>query len=153
MRFWNLERLRSELIAGDLPPREGLQYLIATAVLTIVAYALPMPEWNQWDSIQVGSDIILVVLGTLWIYRANGGPEGRDFLGRFLALYWLVGLRMLVLVLVPTVAVMLFLETKYLGRFPEETTPVEVVVYSFWNAVFYWRVVVSVRELLPENAA
>lgn len=104
MYFLAAGRLKERLAAGPLSERETPPYVILLAVSAAVAGfpaagLLGWPEPNAWDRVQSFLDLIMAVAGTLVLYRANGGADGREFIHRWVVLGWVVAVRFCLLVI------------------------------------------------------
>ncbi|HEV3485099.1 MAG TPA: hypothetical protein VG106_06810, partial [Vicinamibacterales bacterium] len=91
MRFFSIRRLKSDLAGGPLPARATAQYLAAQGALMSVAY-VPSPAHApaDWGFIV---HPLLALVGVYYCYRRNGGPTGERLAERFLAVGWVVGIR------------------------------------------------------------
>ena len=102
MRFFALSKVKNDISSGALGERETLQYLIAWFVVFCLA---SFPSSGEVVSV-VAARVFWVVVSVvnLWgiksCYSANGGAGGSHFVGRFLSLGWVLGIRGLV-VLIP----------------------------------------------------
>ena len=99
MYYWRIKRLKNDLRAGDVPPRQVTGYAIAHLVLWTLAASLPafMPAEDTSFTADFGifvlASIVISVVGLWAAYRSNGGDAGRDLAGRLLAMGWVLGLR------------------------------------------------------------
>lgn len=86
MHILNTGRLVSDLAKGNISESKSAEYYLANAVLgTLWAQYLHYfnePTRDGWFFVQCAATLIVVVLGVASAYRANGGPDGRDFLLR-----------------------------------------------------------------------
>ena len=144
MYFWNIERLKAELRERPVPPVEVVRYSTAIVLTSSVAYYVPVPdqELRVADGILIVISVFVTAFGLWAAYRANGGPNGTDLAGRFLAVGWVIGLRLAVLLLAFMVVVFgiimvqAFREHELSGRSIELTAWVTAVLTEI---VFYWR--------------
>lgn len=112
MYWWNATNLTADLRRGDPPARDVLGYLIGTVVFWTTAgwVGRGKPSWPEaleWTGRIVMLSVVL--LGVVVAYRANGGGTGRSFVVRWLALGWVFGNRLTVLVTSPLLLVALWL--------------------------------------------
>jgi hypothetical protein len=103
MYFIGIGKLKSELASGPLPARRALPYagiwLSITTVLPFVGGdASRPPEWTWLLGIY---SLIAVGGGVALAYRANGGKDGVDFISRLLSVWWVVGIRVFLVLCVP----------------------------------------------------
>jgi hypothetical protein len=144
MYFWNLEGLKAELRERPVPPAEVVRY--ATAILVTWSATSFVPFANDKFEIADGVLLILIVLVTvlgLWTgYRANGGAQGMDLAGRYLALGWVIGLRLMPLLLAFLIVVFVIVFVLALeGQEPSDRS-IDAVAWAtalVAEVVFYWR--------------
>src|SRR5690349_5211527 len=95
MYFWRIGHLEDHLVGRPLSDREILPYLIVVVGLSGAIGSIPNEMLNVWDHLGTILSVILGVLGTIWIYRQNGGVDGHHFLQRYLVIGWVVSIRWL----------------------------------------------------------
>jgi hypothetical protein len=100
MYLWDIAGLRDALRAGPLPARAQFGYALGYAVLLLVCYDLTAAGataggYNRWDFAGLAASVAATVAGTRWLYLINGGEHGPDFLGRYTALGFVAGTRLL----------------------------------------------------------
>jgi hypothetical protein len=105
MYFWRINALTEQLRRGPLDQRGALLYLLAW----LMAWTVATLPWMSGDATALNlsdwvsqlSYVVATVIGTLLAYRANGGANGNDFAARYLAVGWVVTVRLMVLFLLP----------------------------------------------------
>jgi hypothetical protein len=150
MYIWKIEKLKEELVAGDMPERETFKYLVASSAL----YALAMIQYSNPNSLDTWSGVtagIVTLMGLFFIYRCNGGDSGRDFLIRYLSISWVVFVRMIVLFMIPALIVIFTLQELYMGGIPEETTNIELIYMTVIEIVFVLWVAKHVNRVARES--
>lgn len=145
MYFWRIEKLKSEMAARPLSEREALPYLVVFVGLCAAVGYIPQSVANVWDGLGAFWSVALAVLGTIYIYRQNGGADGRHFLQRYFAIGWVVAIRWLAIVILAAVAFSALIE--FLGNESEETTWYEFLFLAIVEIVVYWRIGHHVRDL------
>jgi hypothetical protein len=115
MVFWRIDELKRQLRRGPLPQRWAFGYVAITWVAWEILAGAP-GAWSSSadpatirDWVMYLTGVLIVAVGTYAAYRANGGSSGRDFAARFVALGFVVGLRILVLVITPVMVLFLVL--------------------------------------------
>lgn len=102
MHFWNIRALKRELIAAPLPESRLFGYFLAVVMIeaalwqTLVLFPSDQ-EPGLWDYLSVVGGLALTLGGTLLAFRVNGAAHGRNFLGRFFPLFWVLSVRFLVM--------------------------------------------------------
>jgi hypothetical protein len=145
--FLRLEPLKRELASGSIGEREAVPYLLWLGGLTTLAVLLPYGPYNHWDVASAVLSTVVFVGGTLIAYRSNGEASGEDFLIRYICLNWVVGLRVVLLLVVPVVAVEVRAEEALFGEIPDHTTPIGALTGPALEAVLFWRLAVHLRNL------
>ena len=97
MYFWRIERLKREMAIRPLSESETLPYLVVNTTLVTALSYIPDTFSNVWDTLSAIFSTFLAVVGTIYIYRQNGGADGQYFLQRYFAISWVVTLRLLMI--------------------------------------------------------
>lgn len=151
MYFWCIEKLKTEMAARPLSEREALPYLVVfVALSTAVAY-IPLTTYNIWDGLGAVCSVLLATVGTIYIYRQNGGAEGQHFLQRYFAVGWVVTIRWLAVLILVAVAFYGTLAT--VGAVTEGTHWYDFLFIAVIEAVMYWRIGHHVRDLAQRETA
>src|SRR5688572_19643712 len=164
MYFWRVDALKSQMRSGPVPQSDVLGYILISMFLFAAGSGVP-GLWNartepahgaEWAGYAIS--LALVVIGTVGAYRANGGRDGADFAARYMAMTWVVGVRLFVLGLIPGIVAVLALTVVAAAVNPEDSrieafSVIGFVVFSVaLEALFYWRVahhLGSVRDTMP----
>lgn len=99
MYWWNIKKLRAELIARTLTEQTRFWYLFCGAMATSVLLEFRFVS----EDITLRGKVVSVVmmsstaLGTVLAYRSNGGAAGHSFLERYMSIGWVCLMRVLVL--------------------------------------------------------
>lgn len=143
MYFWRIEALKRRLIGAPFSDREALPYLIAEGSLISMAFAFPPMFPNGWDTVQGLVGVPVSIIGTLWVYRQNGGQTGSEILQRYLALNWVLFVRF-----VPLIAALFIVATVTVPTFDiEHASPVSVILHVGTIVLFYQRLGAHVRHV------
>lgn len=151
MYFWRIENLKAEMATRPLSEREALPYLVVFVGLFAVVGYIPQTVSNVWDGLGAGWSVTLAIVGTIYIYHQNGGPDGQHFLQRYFAIGWVVTIRWLVILVLAAVA--FFIALTMLGIEAAETTWYEFLFLAVVEAVVYWRIGYHVRDLASRTKA
>jgi hypothetical protein len=148
MYFYDITSLKDRLTTGPLPERESLPYLVVFVTLCSIVMYLPIPPENAWDYFEVAFStfsIVVSIIGTIYLYRANGGEKGRDFIHRYIVLGWVVAVRFISLFI--PIAIVLSVTGNYIGVSSEQTNWFDVLVIVVFEIVFYLYFARHLREL------
>jgi len=139
MYFIRYYPLKERLKNRSIDDREALTYLILFCVLEAIATALPGSEYkNRWDYIATGMTLLITLFGVIYAYQRNGGRHGYDLIHKFVVLGWVVAIRFLI-GSVPVFIAILALAWHY-NYVREETTVIDVVLFSMLEVIFYQRI-------------
>lgn len=147
MYFLNIRAVKSQLQSGTPSSAEAFPYLLAYLLLVQVAMSFPATWENIWDVLVIAVDFVAVILGTLALYTANGGRNGRDFITRYFMLGWVVALRFLLLAIPLTGLAVLVLTG--LGLYEENTgayTLFHTLIFTLLYYVYFYRHMRALRR-------
>ena len=140
MYIWKIDKLNKELITGELSEREKFKYLVASSII----YGLVTIRYSSPNHVDTWSGVIaaiVAVIGLFFIYKCNGGDNGKEFLTRYLSISLVILIRVVVLLMIPSLIVLMVVQEIYLGGIPDETTTVDLayitiveIVFVFWVA-------------------
>jgi type III secretory pathway component EscS len=146
MYFWNIERLKHDMALRPLSEGEVLPYVtISGAAIAALGY-IPSPGFNVWDGLGATWSTTLAVLGTIFIYRENGGANGSHFLQRYVAIGFVVSLRWIVatcLVVAGLIAALFLADVEI----QEDTTWYAFAFLGIAETILYLRIAHHVRDL------
>lgn len=153
MYFLRLEPLKRELAAGPLPAQRALPYAVAWMGLSTF---VGNPQFSEpgspgWDWFVTLFGVVAALLGTVAAYRANGGAEGSDFVGRLLAVWWVVGWRVLLMLALPIMAVYLMLDPP--GDADRAPRIADLITTVLLTVPMYWRAAVHMRDIRRRSQA
>ena len=155
MRFFSLSKVKNDISSGALSEQETFRYAIAWFIVFAVT-SFPAEQ----EGVSSASSVywLVVYVANIWgmakSFVANGGAKGRDFLGRFLALGWVLGIRGLIVILPAYIAFCFLLGasmamTGLLQGVADQVVAeyalyVSLAVYLLW---YYSRLCANLREL------
>lgn len=144
MYFWNINKLKAQLIERPLTEKELLPYLIATLLMfTLIPYLPDTLHFNAWDYLEMAIACLAVIIGTLWLYAKNLGSnidnKGSHFLQRYIALGWVVLVRFIVFV-IPVIILMAFLASNFalFNTESDATGWIDVMLITMIEVLLYW---------------
>ncbi len=138
MYFWKINRLKEDLIKGPLSESESFKYLIAiTIVYGLTMVMVLFLENNFWDIYSAIVTGIISIVGVIYIYKCNNGREGTHFLQRYLSLGWVVGIRWMVLLVLPA-TIVYFIALGIYSEVPSSTTLLDLLFLNLLYLPFFW---------------
>lgn len=151
MYFWKIEKLKEDIREGTLSEKDRFSYMFLSSIITVLLMVLlrytPIEQPNIWDVIDSTLYVLMSIIGMLFAYRANGGSNGTDFLGKYFSISFVLMIRLFILFLL--IAIVLFFY--HLFTFDEDeiitTTLFEIVLASLWTAIFYYRLYVHISDV------
>jgi uncharacterized RDD family membrane protein YckC len=140
MYFWELNRLKFELANKRLSGLSTLAYMACIFFIQSVTWALTYAGGqtsNQWDDIDTGVFFVLLGIGTVYCFYANGGRKGKDFLPRYLSLAWVFGVRYFIIVIAPA-GLCLYAIPSFFIQTPDQTQWYDVLFNAVLKLPFYF---------------
>lgn len=152
MYLWNVTALKAQLALAPLPGRAALRYTLASLISLTLLYEL---AWRTAtpplavDNVASVASLAIMVFGTLLVYAANGGDAGIDFLGRFVSLGWVLGLRNVAGLAASLILVGVALEVREPGSLdvPGTIQYTSAILGVLFSALFFWRLAVHIRDV------
>jgi hypothetical protein len=142
MYFWNIKKLKADLIAKPLTEKQTLPYLIAavffyTLIIELAIFLLSAQvtseEYSKWDFISALFNLGSVIFGLKWLYQQNKGDSGSYFTQRYLAINWVASIRFMLVT-----ALYLFV-TVNLGEYPAYSW-LGTLTYILFLVAYFWYV-------------
>ena len=101
MYFFNIKQLKEDIVKDKFNESDRFTYLFIYILLNTILLELPLfyeptgelTQLDYWDSFIA---ISITVLGTYSIYKANGGNQGKDFLGKYFSITWVMAIRLFI---------------------------------------------------------
>jgi len=151
MYFWRIEKLKTSMAAAPLTEREVLPYLVASIIAIYIALGLTQhtPITSFWDDISSFCEMLFAVIGTIYIYRKNNGKNGQHFLQRYIAINWVVSVRMFVGALITYYILQEILSAVYVNE--ENSALIDFIYFFIINVILYWRIGHHVHDLAQKN--
>ena len=148
MYWWNIKALAKELKAKKVSQLEKFKYFFAISIVAVVylefVYLVPLlEELTTLDVVGSLAYIFLVVLGTIFCYKANKEGDNKEFVDRFICLSWPIGIR-IAAILIATLVLILIVGYSIAGdafdTYIEKTTIIDVMVFDvgFTLAFYLW---------------
>ena len=120
MYFWKIDKLSEELISSELTEAESFKYLMANAVLVALA-AIQYEAPNEYDTWAGIAGFFITIFGLWFIYKCNGGKNGRQIMQRYLSVGFVVLIRLVVLFMLPATIALHVISEVYYGGMSAET--------------------------------
>ncbi len=152
MYFWKIKDLSTELIEEGLSQTESFKYLMANTIL----YSLCTIQYgnvNEWDNYSVAASIIIAVLGLWFIYKCNGGPNGKDILERYISIGWVLFVRLIVIFLIPAALITFTVQEMYFGGVPDESTAIDFVFIQLFEIIYILLMAKHINHIAKKSHA
>jgi hypothetical protein len=166
MYLWNIRAVKRDLIAGMLSEAQVFGYFLAVVMFEALVWQgmalFPAETWpGPWDYLELIGSLAITLGGTVVVYRMNGAGRGRNFLGRYFPLMWVLSVRFLVGVFPLTLALVLLLLAlgeSFSAAAPTDESDLDIlwaVVVATWavTVLFYYRFAVHMRDVARGAAA
>jgi len=105
MRFWAIEKIKSDIANDQLSQKDVLKYWLAGVLLYRLLWQLPIrniaaPQYGLRLAMFI-STLFISIVGIVSCYRANGREHGERLLDRYTAIFFVMSIRGLVFALLP----------------------------------------------------
>jgi hypothetical protein len=101
MIWLDISNLEDKISKNELSDKDGFNYVLAYFILSVLTMNIGYQNSNEWiDLLNFFSSALITVWGLTAAYKANNEIDGKDFLKRFFAINWVIGMRMLLAVLI-----------------------------------------------------
>lgn len=151
MYFWKIENLKEDIKNNNFTEKDRFIYVFIYIVLGAITMEimaiLPDSTLNIWDYIMSVGSIFLVITGTIFAFKANGGGSGTDFLGRYFSISFVVGIRFFVLLLPMFIALIIYYEYTFSENEEVLSTAGDILPFLLWYALMYWRIVKHIGDV------
>jgi hypothetical protein len=146
MYFVRIKPLKERLRRRALGDREALPYYVIFMACTTFVCALPMAAqpYTRWDVLSAITGTVFAIGGVIYSYNRNGGGAGHDFIHKSVVLGWVVMIRLLAII-IPIAIGIGFLKTS-LGHSCDQTSWVDVIAVSLFEAVYFQRLGKHIAE-------
>jgi hypothetical protein len=152
MYIWKIGELKTQLSQGELPEPEAFKYLMANTVLYSLA-AIQYFNANHYDTLSGFLSLCIAVIGLWFIYKCNGGENGKHIIHRYLSVGWVVFVRFAVLFILPVTVVFILFQELYLGGIHEETTLFDVFFMSAAEVIYFLWVAKHINYVAKQSNA
>ena len=150
MYFWNIENLKKDISEDRLSEKDRFIYVLIPLLLlalTIETTRHTMGEnINHWDIIDSTFNVLIILIGAIFSFKANGGSNGSDFLGKYFSISFVMSIRFIVYAI--PLFIMLY---AYYFMFSAEnhstTNAIDVIPFLLWCAALYWRIYFHIKQL------
>lgn len=161
MIWLDIKTLEQKINENKLTEKDGLNYLLANAIVTVIG----MISYSNYENtgkwitfLAVVLHIVICIWGLNAAFKANNQKDGRDFVKRYLAISWVVSIRLLLIVLALTVGIGLFMGivAATTGWMPFENPYRELfstVISLFFSLLAYYLTVKSFKRLKTDTGA
>jgi hypothetical protein len=157
MIWIDIRKLENKISANELSDKDGFNYVLAYFILVAIVLAIISNDSSALVKL-LGS--ILSVIITIWglnaTYQANNEIDGKDFFKRYFAISWVIGMRLIIVMLVLSIIsglVIVIISTKN-GSDYLKTNPVNELVSLIFTSVFsiicYLLIINSFRRIKPK---
>ena len=136
MYFWKIDKLNEDLISTGLNQSEGFKYLMANTILYSIAM-IPSSSPSNLDFVSGIISIVIGVIGLLFIYKYNGGSKGKQIIERYLSIGWVIGIKFVALLVIPSSIIIMILQQSFMGDIPKSTTLFDVFYMQFLSLIYF----------------
>ncbi|AEF55318.1 hypothetical protein [Marinomonas posidonica] len=150
MYFWNIEALKNDIRADNFSEKERFIYFVIYFVFSAIGLELvmymPIENANLWDYVDSFLNILIVLVGTVFAYKANGSSSGNDFLGKYFSISFVVLIRFLIYLIPLLVSYIIYYEYAY--SYEEVATNyIDVIPFLVLSSLLYWNICRHIEQV------
>lgn len=150
---WNTAFVKESLRKERLSEAASFKYFLAIMVFDWLQFTLiattPTPSISLWSAAGSWATFAITVFGLPYLYRKNGGADGKQFLLRYFPLSITVGWKFVVAMLVA-----LWLAPVVLAGQSNETLGWSTTIaLALINIAMFWRIGLHLNSLSDESDA
>lgn len=145
MYFWKIDKLKNDLLKKPLSESESFKYLFVTLVVYNLGM-IPFLENNIWDVYSAIIAVLITAIGVYYVYKCNKGASGDNFLQKYLSIGWVVGMRWIVLILLP-IMIVYFIVVPISSSISDTTTFSEVIFFNILYISYFWLLGKHIKEV------
>jgi len=149
MYFWNIDKLKQDIKDGGLSESEQFKYLLVCVVLVTLGEISFLEESFSSIKYDLAIDIIFAIFGTYYLYRCNGGANGKRFLEKFFSIGFVVGVRWFVFIMIP-IFLILTIDAVFIIFSIEEEKVFDILDYIITPIamlIYYWRSGIHIKDV------
>ncbi len=151
MYFWKLDALKEQIKSQNLTEKDRFTYALVYVVLGAVEMQLSIlwpPEIvNVWDWVHGMAYVLITAMGSIFVFQANGGNEGQDYLGRYVSIGFVMSVRFLIYAIPMFVCLLVYYVYAYGDDDVIPSSAYDTLPFIVWYAALYWRIGVHVKDL------
>jgi hypothetical protein len=96
MIWFDIKQLENKISNNELSDKEGFYYFLAYSIFQLIILSLFTDDSNSWKLSGLVIAIVITIWGLWATYDVNNEIDGKDYLKRYLAISWVIGMRLIV---------------------------------------------------------
>ena len=146
MYFWNIEKLKQDIKNGGLSESMQFKYFLIWIILTIFA-ELSYVDSNFSDiKYEFATDLLFTILGTIYLYKCNGGANGKDFLQKYISIGLVVFFRIILYFIAFMILLTILLAFSEISDAQYDNL-VNYIITPILLLVYYWRAGIHIKDV------
>jgi len=151
MYFWKIQNLKNDISNNNF--NEHDRFIYATIYIVLCAVGMEAMAWmpidnpNIWDYIRPISNTTIVLVGTIMAYKSNGGRNGKDFLGRYFSIGFVIIIRFMAILIPLFIILMVYFFYTADENGEVVSTAGDNIPFLIWYAALYWRICNHIKDV------
>lgn len=152
MYFINIKQLKADIVNRDFNERDRFIYMFIYIIGYVLVSELTYLFEENLDVVTLNDYVysvgmvLITIVGTYYLYKANRGGDGEDFTGRYFSITWVMGIRFLLPYLVVLTSLIFLMSSDIDTNTLDITFTVFSLIYIF--AIFFC----SYRHIVDINS-
>jgi len=159
MIWFNIKKLEEDISNDNLSEKDDFNYVLAYVLASfILSTILAVLRYEMFGGLRLLGTALYGII-TIWglnaIYKINLEIDGKDIVKRFIAINWVIGMRVLVVLLILAVIGGIAMGILSINRSNLESNPMAgyilVIFTSLVTIILYLLIMKSFRKLKPKT--
>jgi uncharacterized membrane-anchored protein YitT (DUF2179 family) len=152
MYFWNIEKLKEDIRADRVTEKDRFIYALIYLAFSVISFEFlthvpfELKSEGARDIAVSAINVLIILAGTIFAFKANGSIDGIDFLGKYFSIGFVLEVRFTVFIL-PLLAVYLSTDTYVFLEAEAQPRSWDSILLLAWSSALYWRMYVYIRQI------
>ncbi len=159
MIWLDLKGLERKISNNDLTEKDGYNYLMATMILmsVVVGSFTRQDSYSWFDFLNTIITVGIAVWGISACYKVNNELDGKDFVKRFLAISWVISMRMFLWIIGLSIVIGIIIGITMVAsgmhdRIPKPTQEISTMILSALVSVICYLLMINSFKSLKVSA-
>jgi hypothetical protein len=146
MIWFQTKEFEKKISNNQFSEKDGYNYLLATSIYGFVfAYYATIGQSSYLTAFICVSHILITLVGFPALYKINKKLDNKDFIQRYLAITWIIRMKILVLMIFSTLILLNIFGSGWLG--PSVEKLIIILISISFSLIYYGLAIRSFKRL------